>query len=250
VPLYGDIRSAVQVLARLVTNAQHSPAGVPDLPPTAGGEPVREGYFQARELIASAGIPFVEARPVIDVAEARRAAAAIGYPVVLKALGSVHKSDAGGVRAGIVDEVALEAALADMATRLQPTGFSVERMAAAGDGVELLIGVRRDPSFGPVLLVGLGGVYAVTLRDVAAALAQVSRESAEGMIRSLRAAPLLLGARGGAPLDVGAAAAVAAVLSRLVSERDDIAEAEINPLLVGRKGATALDARIVLKIAS
>jgi acyl-CoA synthetase (NDP forming) len=133
----------------------------------------------------------------------------------------------------------------NMTSRLKPTAFSVERMASSTDGVELIIGVRRDPSFGPVVVVGMGGFYAEVLQDVAVALAPLTPVVAEELIRSLRGAPLLLGARGRPALDVAAAARAAVSLSQLAAERPDIAEMEINPLLIGRDGVLALDARIV-----
>jgi acyl-CoA synthetase (NDP forming) len=243
VPVYADIDSAVRVLARVVARAHQSRDGVPDLPPANAGATLDVDYFGARELIASAGIPFVDARPVRNFHEARAAATAMGYPVVLKALASVHKSDGGGVRVGIASPGELEAAFAAMSARIDATTFSLERMAPAG-GVELLVGVQRDHSFGPIVAVGLGGVYTEIIRDVSVALAPVSEDLAARMIRSLRAAPLLLGGRGGAPVDVAAAARCAALLSELVAARSDIAEAEINPLLIGIEGAVGLDARV------
>jgi acyl-CoA synthetase (NDP forming) len=134
-----------------------------------------------------------------------------------------------------------------MATQLSPEGYSVERMASLGDGIELIVGCRLDPRFGPIALVGLGGLYAELLRDVAVALAPVTEAEAEELVRSLRGAPLLLGARGRPALDVAAAAAATSALSRLAAAHPEIAEIEINPLLVTRDGALGLDARVVLR---
>jgi acyl-CoA synthetase (NDP forming) len=125
-------------------------------------------------------------------------------------------------------------------------GYSVEQVAPVAEGVELIVGVRRDPRFGPVVLVGLGGLYAEILEDVAVALAPVTAEEAEALIRSLRAASLLEGARGSPPLDLAAAARAVGVLSRVAAARPDIQEIEINPLLVTPAGALALDAGVVL----
>jgi acyl-CoA synthetase (NDP forming) len=246
IPIYGDIRSAVNVLACLVEHELHAPDGVPDLPVAVTGPPSREGYFAARRLMAAAGIPFIEACEARSLTEARVAARKVGYPVALKALGTAHKSDAGGVRLGIEDEAALEVAFGGMVTRLAPAAWSVERMATPTAGIELLVGVQRDHRFGPVVVGGAGGVYAEIVHDVQVALAPVTQAAAEVLIRSLRAAPLMLGARGRPVLDVAGAARAAAALSRLAAERPDIAEAEINPLLVSRDGVVALDARIVL----
>jgi hypothetical protein len=119
-------------------------------------------------------------------------------------------------------------------------------MAPVGAGIELLIGARRDARFGPVALAGLGGVYAEVLDDVAVALAPVGEDQAERMLLSLRAAALMRGARGRPPVDVRAAAAALAALSRVAAAHPEIAEIEVNPLLALPDGALGLDARIVL----
>jgi acyl-CoA synthetase (NDP forming) len=173
------------------------------------------------------------------------AAAEVGYPVVLKALGLLHKSDSGGVRVGLADADALAAAWSDMERRLSPPEYSVEAMAPVADGIELIVGARRDPRFGPVALVGLGGIYAELLGDVGVALAPLDRGEAMRLLESLQGAALLEGARGRAAVDVGAAADAAVALSRLAAARPDIAEIEVNPLLVTPEGALALDARII-----
>ena len=119
-------------------------------------------------------------------------------------------------------------------------------MVDARDAVELIAGVRRDPRFGPVAMVGLGGVFAELLRDVAFALAPVDPAEALAMLDRLAGAPLLYGARGRAPVDVGAAAAALAALTALAAAHPEIAELEVNPLLAGPAGCVALDARLVL----
>jgi acetate---CoA ligase (ADP-forming) len=243
VPVYREIEAAAWALARLADQVEWSPRGVPELPAPTGGPPA-DDYWSARELIAGTGIDFPPARRVSDPAEARAAAEQLGYPVVVKALGLLHKSDAGGVALGILDEPTLDEVLAHMAT-LPAEGYSVERMAPGDDGVELIAGCLRDPRFGPIVLVGLGGIYAELLDDTAVALAPVDAEQAEKLILSLRGAAILTGARGRPPLDTAAAAGALAALSRLAAERPDLAEIEINPLLVTTEGAVGLDARAV-----
>jgi acyl-CoA synthetase (NDP forming) len=245
VPVFADVATAAMVLGRMVNRSQRQPTGVPAMPSSTAHPPALEGYFETRELLSAAGVPFARARRAAQLDEVLAAARELGFPVVLKALGSVHKSDVGAVRLGIRSEADLEAAFAEMAPRLKPPEFSVEQMASKVDGLELLVGVRRDKSFGPVLLVGVGGLYAELVYDVAVALAPISPGVGERLFRSLRAAPMLSGARGRPPLDVPAAARVAVVLSQLAAERPDIAEIEINPLLAGRDGVVALDARLV-----
>ena len=187
------------------------------------------------------------ARQVCDLDQARQAARELGYPVVLKAASLEHKSDAGGVALDLADDAALERAATDMWWRLGPAPLSVESMIPSREGVELLVGARRDPRFGAIAVVGLGGIYTEVLSDVAAALAPVDENTADRLIRSLQGAPLLLGARGRPPLDVEAAAKALVAISKVAAGYPAIAEIEVNPLLVCRSGAYGLDARLVLE---
>ena len=245
VPVFRAIERAVGVLARLAGHRERRAAGVPPVP-AAAAPTAASGYAEARALLAAGGVPFAPARSAADAEEAVAAATAIGYPVALKALGPVHKSDAGGVVLGLVDEAALRGALADLEARLRPAGFSVEAMAALHDGVELLIGARWDARFGPIAVAGLGGVLVETLADVAVALAPLDDDGARRLLLSLRGAALLRGVRGRPAVDVDAAARALAALSRVAAEHPEIAEIEVNPLLVRPHGALALDARVVL----
>jgi acyl-CoA synthetase (NDP forming) len=240
IPVYRAIESAVLGLAALVADTERPGRPVPTLPPAA--EPVTDvGYAAARAALTEAGIAFVPARAAQDRAEALAAAEALGYPVVLKAVGALHKSDAGGVVVGIRNREELAPSL----DRLAPP-YSVERVEDVGTGFELLIGARRDPRFGAVVVAAAGGVNAEILRDTAAALAPVSPEEAMGLIRSLRCAALLDGARCRPRLDLAAAADALSALSRFAAEHLEVVEVEINPLLVRSDGAVGLDARILL----
>jgi acyl-CoA synthetase (NDP forming) len=245
VPVYRDIEATVDTLRHLVEQHEAHSSGVPAVgepaPPVTGG-----GYFESRELLATAGVPFAAARRADSVEGARAAAAELGYPVVLKALGLLHKSDAGGVALGLADDAAVAAAAADMHERLAPEGYSVEAFIDTTGGVELIVGCRRDPRFGPLVLVGLGGVFAELLRDVRLALAPAGADELEALLLSLRGAGVLTGARGRLAVDVRAAADAAAALSRIAAAHPEIAEIEINPLLVTPSGTVGLDARIVL----
>lgn len=144
---------------------------------------------------------------------------------------------------GIADGVELTRAVGD----LNASELSVEAMAPVGDGVELIVGAKRDPRFGAIVLVGLGGVYAEILDDVAVALAPIDENEAERLVRSLRGAPLLEGARGRPSLDIAAAAHAVAAVSRAAAACAAVAELDVNPLLVLPSGAVALDARVVLE---
>jgi acyl-CoA synthetase (NDP forming) len=240
-PTFRDVESAVR--AGVLVAAQ-DPIGMPAaVEPPPSGEAT--GYFGARGLLETAGIEFAKAVKVTSAEEAIAAAESTGYPVVLKAIDLLHKSDAGGVMLGLETSDELRAAVESMIANVSPGPFSVEQMVAQR-GVELVIGCRRDARFGPVLLIGFGGTYTEILRDTALALAPVSAEQAELLIRRLRGAPILLGARGAEPLAIGKAAEAAGALSQVAASRPDIDEIEINPLLVSRDSAIGLDARALI----
>jgi acyl-CoA synthetase (NDP forming) len=240
VPVYREIGAAIASIGRVA--AQRTPSGVPQLPPPR--EPWSgSGYLESRELLARGGVVFPEARRVTTAEEGVAAAAGLGYPVVLKALGVLHKSAAGGVALGLEDEGAVTAAMAAMTA---PEGYSVEQQeVTAQPSVELIAGCRRDPRFGPILLVGLGGILAEVLRDTAVALAPAEPELIEELLLGLRGAALLTGARGRPALDVRAAAEACAAISRVAAEHPELDELEVNPLLVTPSGAVGLDARVV-----
>ena len=173
------------------------------------------------------------------------ALAVTGFPVVLKALGAVHKSDSGGVVLGLRDEESAAAAYDDLVARLAPPAVSVESMADLAEGVEVIAGCLRDRTFGPVLMVGLGGVHAEVLADSVCALAPVDAGQAKEMLLALRGAALLRGVRGRRPVDLDALAEAVSRVSRVGAEHPELAELEVNPLLVTPSGTVALDARVV-----
>ncbi len=243
VPVHRQVERPLRTLGILAASCAPSD---PVAPLPAPAEPLNEfGYVAVRELLERAGIPFATVREVQSADQAAAAASEIGYPVVVKALGLLHKSDAGGVVVGIEDEVSLREVVADLQRRLSPPSLSVEQMARLDDGVELLTGVNWDPRFGPVVLVGLGGIFAEALRDTATAIAPVSVQQSKRMLRSLRGAALLGGVRGRPAVDVDAAAQAVAALSAVAAAHPEIGELEINPLLVTPQGALGLDARAV-----
>lgn len=259
VPVHRELDAAADVLARMVDAAdlealvaERADAGVDLIPPLpeASSAPVTVGaddYWGARRLLTAAGLPFVAARLAADAGEALAAARALGYPVVLKALGLVHKSDEGGVVLGLEDDAALVAAVDDMRRRLAPRGFSVERLAPAGRGVELIIGCRWDPHVGPVLIVGMGGVLAEAMNDVRIALAPAGVATVESMVSSLRAQRLLQpgGAR---TAGFSAACEAAAAMGAFGAAHPEVSSVEVNPLLVTPAGALCLDARMVAAV--
>jgi acetate---CoA ligase (ADP-forming) len=244
VAVYGDVASAAAALALLARLAESEPVAPVDVN-LRNLEAPAPGYAAGRDFLAEAGVPMAAAHSVSTPEEALAAGAELGYPVALKAGHLVHKSEAGGVVLGLEDGDQLASAFADLAARLGPQPVSVERMAQM-EGVELIVGAKRDRRFGAVVLVGLGGVYAEILDDVAVALAPIEEQTAERLIRSLRGAPLLDGARGRHALDIAAAAHAVVAVSRAAASCPEILEIDVNPLLVGERDVLGLDARIVL----
>jgi acyl-CoA synthetase (NDP forming) len=208
----------------------------------AGQDP----YWAARDLLGGAGVRFPRAIPASSITELERAADDVGFPCVLKALGVAHKSDVGGVALRLETFEHLAAAHAEMAERLAPAWFSVEEMVAAS-GVEMIIGARNDPRFGPVVMAGLGGVLAEAFADTAVELAAVTREQAEAMVSRLRGIELLRGFRGSKALDVAALADVIVAVSRVAAAHPEIAALDVNPVLVTEDGVIALDAHLVMR---
>jgi acyl-CoA synthetase (NDP forming) len=225
---------------------------------------------QALEVCQGYGIPVAEWATAFSPEEAVEAAERLGYPLALKVLSPhiYHKSDVGGIALGIKDEESLKQACKEMLSLLRERapstqhsilhsssstlhppssilhGFLLQGMVSGGQ--EVILGGKRDPSFGPVVMFGLGGVYVEVFDDVAFRVAPLTREDAEEMIAEVKGSRLLRGIRGEKPSDVEAVVDCLLRLSQLLQDFPAIAEVDINPLIVLEKGAMAVDARIVL----
>ncbi|MFI7008601.1 acetate--CoA ligase family protein [Streptomyces sp. NPDC050145] len=211
-----------------------------------GTDVVGGGYWAARRLLDGAGVPFPRAVALPPgTTDPRPLVAGLAPPLVLKADWLEHKTEHGGVVTGLSDAAELAAAHAEMVDRLGPHRFVVEEMDRRPGVVELLVAARRDPSFGPVVVVGAGGVRAELDPDLALELGPCTPATARAMLRRLRLRPLLDGWRGAPPLDVTALAGVIVTLSRLLATRPGLAEIELNPVRVSPAGALAVDALIV-----
>jgi hypothetical protein len=200
-------------------------------------------------LFADYGLPVLPHRIVEDSAAAVAAGRDLGFPLVLKTAmpGIPHKSDVGGVKLGLADAPSLEAAYRDLARRLGPRVL-VTPMAATGAGIELAFGAKIDPHFGPVVMVGAGGVLIEFLRDQALALAPFDADEALRLIDSLALRPLLDGKRGRPPADVAALAQALARFSVMTADLAGwVAEIDVNPVLAGADGPVALDALVVAR---
>jgi acetyl-CoA synthetase (ADP-forming) len=214
------------------------------------------GEAQAKALLASYGIPVNRGAVAADAAEAARISAGFTYPQVLKVVSAdiVHKSDVGGVVLNLADAAAVEAAARHMAETIamrQPRarieGYLVQEMAASG--IELIVGVNSDPQFGPIVMVGAGGVLVELIEDVALAPAPVSMETAKAMLNRLKVSKLLAGIRGKGPADIDAAADVIVRVSWLAHDlQGKLRELDINPLIVrgAGEGAVAVDGRALI----
>jgi acyl-CoA synthetase (NDP forming) len=247
VPVYERIEQAVAAIARaahwhsLTQRIPGSAAEPPAAVPLTSGD-----YEDVRALLAGRGVPFPEAEFVVSEAEAVDAARRLGYPLVLKAMGLAHKTEAGGVALGVEDEARLRTELERMRARTGAERYAVERLVRCADSHELIVGVGRDPAFGPVVLVGQGGTATELERDTAVALAPLDRTAALELIRSLRHAPLLEGWRGAPPADLDAAAELVVAVAQTFVAHPEVAELEVNPVLVHPGGVVALDAAALL----
>ncbi|MBW8271032.1 acetate--CoA ligase family protein [Caldovatus aquaticus] len=250
-----DPSEALRAAAALVHFGTRLPQPAPAPPPAVAPRRLPEGPLDeaaARRLLAEAGVPFVAARIARGAAEAAEAAAALGFPVALKVLSPdlAHKSDVGGVRLGLRDAREVAAAYEAMlgavraaAPQARIEGALVSPMLQGG--VETVLGVHRDPVFGPVAMFGLGGVFVEVFRDVAFRLAPLSRAQALAQIDSIRGRALLEGARGRPAVDKGAIADALVALTRFALAHPEVASVEINPFLALPEGGLGLDAVVL-----
>ena len=214
---------------------------------------------RARDLLEAYGIHFPPHGRARTAEQAVAIAEKVGYPVVLKvASGDIsHKTDVGGVALDLSDASSLRNAFAEMRANLarrapdaRIEGFEVEHQVPSGP--EVLIGLQRDPNFGPVVVFGLGGIYVEAFQDVAFRLAPLVSLSARNMVSSVRGFPLLQGMRGGPPGDLPALYEAIERMSQLALDLPEVSELDLNPIIVrpSGHGVVAVDARVVLASSS
>ncbi|MEF8859835.1 MAG: acetate--CoA ligase family protein [Halolamina sp.] len=209
---------------------------------------------EAMDILDAYGLPIPDAELVEDPADAVKAASNIDGDVVMKIVSPdiVHKSDIGGVAVGVPqDDVAdTYETLVTRARNYQPDatilGVQVQEMVDTEAGTETILGMNRDPQFGPLVLFGLGGVFVEVLEDTSVRVAPVSGREAGEMVDELDSAPLLRGARGRTPADEAAVEEAIQRLSQLVTDFDAILELDVNPLLATADGVQALDVRLTI----
>jgi len=214
------------------------------------------GEHQTRPLLEAYGIPVIPGGFAKNDEDAVNIADRIGYPVALKIVSEdiLHKSDMGGIKLGIDSANKLRIVYQEMFEHLSKAtpkarldGVLVEKMA--GKGQEVIIGMRRDPTFGPLIMFGMGGIFVELIKDVTFGVAPLSLSDIKGMVDSTYAGKLLKGYRGSQPADVDAVVDIIARLSQLALDHPEIDELEINPLLVFEQGqgAISLDSRAIIK---
>lgn len=262
-PVFRYPEAAARALAGLARRAAQSHRPPTPLPQgevspklAAAAAQGMDGYLDQAEAFAvleEVGIPTAPFR-VVPAGQVPGAAAAVGYPVVLKAVGEelVHKSELGAVAVNLTDEAALAAELTAMESRLasagvRAEGFMVQRFLAGGS--EVILGIVRDPAVGPLVMCGLGGVAVEVWKDVSFRVAPVDEEQAAAMVAELKGAPLLGAFRGRTACDVAGFARAIARLSELAAAHPALVECDINPLLLfpQGEGCAAVDVRIRLQ---
>ena len=212
--------------------------------------------IEAKQILMQSGINCTDTRLAATKEAAVELSEEFGYPVVLKvsSVDITHKSDAGGVKVNLKDKAAVEQAYDDImasCTAKYPDaeieGVSVQGMAKAG--TEVIIGMTQDPSFGPVLMFGLGGIFVEVLKDVAFRVIPIEECDAEDMINEIKGKRLLEGYRGQEPADVAYLQQMLLKLSDFVNATPEIEEIDMNPVFCYKDGAVVVDARIILSAA-
>lgn len=251
---FDSLHDALSVLQVLTHRREPEPATVAD-PGVAIPADLPGGFLtepDARRLLEAAGIPTTRWQFAGDAEAAVQAARALGDAVVIKAVSPriIHKSDMGGVKLGVRGDDAVRQACADIAAAAQAAGagaldgYLITEMWRAD--TELILGVQRDPDFGPLVMVGAGGVLVELMKDVQLAPAPLSHAAALTMLRDLRCLPLLTGYRGRPSADLDAIADVMVRLGALATSTDRVRELDINPLFIAGSRIAAADARATL----
>ena len=209
---------------------------------------------ESKQMLKAAGIPVVETRFARNMKEAVSISRELGFPVALKVMSAevVHKSDAGGVKLGLQNASQVEKGYAAMMKSVKAAvpnakidGVSVQKMAR--QGVEVIVGMSKDPQFGPVLMFGLGGILVELLKDVSFRIVPVSKFDASEMIREIKGFPMLTGFRGSEPADLKALENLIVSVSAFVESHPEVRELDLNPVFAYKDGVVAVDARVVVE---
>jgi len=210
--------------------------------------------IESKQILKEAGIPTTEIRLAKSKEEAIALSRQIGFPVVLKIVSPdiLHKSDAGGVKLNLKSQQEVAKAFDEIISSIKEhepkakiEGVSVQNMARPG--TEVIIGMSKDPQFGPVLMFGLGGILVEILKDVSFRIVPLNRRDAREMIKELKGYPILEGYRGQEPANTEVLENLLLKVSDFVEGRPEIKEMDINPIFAYKDGAVAVDARVILE---
>jgi len=251
-PNYATGERAIAVLARMADYEAFKTNGRPrpEIPREEKKLPCGGRMLEpdAMAWLKENGIPTPEFRFAANVEEAVRGCGEIGYPVAIKVVSRdiLHKSESGGVALGIAGKTAAAAAFEKMKKAAAGKDFQgVVIYPMIRDAQEVLMGITRDPQFGPVVAFGLGGIYTEVLRDISLRVAPLDRAEADAMIREIRSFPILEGVRGQAPRDLEALAQMLVEFSKLPFRYPEISEIDLNPVFVLAKGLVVGDVRVI-----
>ena len=219
------------------------------------GRAIQEGRNlvepEAYELLEAYDVSVPRHQVVTSAEQAEVAAAEVGYPVVAKIVSPdiLHKTEVGGVLLNLNDAAAVRAAYRQIVERARQAraalrGVLISHMAPPG--TEVIAGLTQDAQFGPVVMFGLGGIFVEVYRDVSFRLIPLTEPDAAAMIREIKASPVLQGVRGRHPADLQALADLLLKVSRMAEENPEIAEMDLNPIIVYEKGLSVVDARVLL----
>jgi acyl-CoA synthetase (NDP forming) len=209
--------------------------------------------IESKQILDEAGIPVARAQIAVTAKEAAAAAQKLGFPTVLKIVSPdvTHKSDVGGVKLGLTSAAEVEVAFNDITAAVktaQPDarieGVAVQKMAPPG--TEVIVGMSKDPQFGPVLMFGLGGILVEVLKDVAFRIVPLEPRDARQMVREIKGFPVLEGIRGQPPADLAALEKLILQVSDFVEAHPEIDELDLNPVFAYPDGVLAVDARVVV----
>ena len=209
---------------------------------------------EAREVLKFYRIPLVEAEIVKNLEEAKSFVKKVGYPVVLKVISPqiIHKTEVGGVFLNIRSDKELFEAFHEIMKNVERSmpnaeikGFFIQKMMPRG--YEVIIGGKKDPTFGQTIAFGLGGIFVEVFEDVSLRVVPISKEDAREMIQEIKGYKILKGYRGKKPADINALIDILLKTSKMLEENEEIKELDINPVFALHKGAYAGDARIILE---
>ena len=209
---------------------------------------------EAKELLATAGINVAPTKLATSKQEATSIAKTLGFPVVLKIVSPdvLHKSDAGGVKLNLNTEAevgnAYDTILASIKQKFPSAkilGVAVQKMARPG--TEVIIGMSKDPQFGPVLMFGLGGIFVEIMKDVSFRIVPLTKRDATEMIHDIKGFPVLQGYRGQEPASIANLEEMLLKVSEFAEKNPEVKELDLNPILAYKDGAVAVDARVILE---